>query len=117
RASPDPQHPAQSRRHRHFAGDLDLDSPVLPGCGAARLACAGDRSLRVTLAAIKPLALSLRQSRDGMILTVRLTPKSTRDEVVGIEDHAGEGVLKGRGRALPPARRPCGGPRTPRPVG
>jgi hypothetical protein len=56
-------------------------------------------------AAAKPLALSLRRSRDGVIIPVRLTPKSNRDEVVGVEDHAGECVLKARVRALPEAGR------------
>jgi hypothetical protein len=37
----------------------------------------------------KPLALPLRQSRDGVILPVRLTPKSSRDEIVGVEDRGG----------------------------
>jgi uncharacterized protein len=45
--------------------------------------------------------LSLRQDRDGVILPVRLTPKSARDEILGVEDHAGEHVLKARVRALP----------------
>lgn len=35
------------------------------------------------------------------MLTVRLTPKSSRDEIVGLEDYAGEQVLKARVRALP----------------
>ena len=56
-------------------------------------------------AATKPLALSLRRSRDGVIIPVRLTPKSNRDEVAGVEDHAGECVLKARVRALPEAGR------------
>jgi uncharacterized protein YggU (UPF0235/DUF167 family) len=51
------------------------------------------------LAATKPLALALRQSRDCLILTVRLTPKSVRDEILGVEDYAGEGVLKAWVRA------------------
>ena len=51
--------------------------------------------------ATKPLALSLRPGRDGVILPVWLTPKSDRDEIVGLEDHAGECVLKARVRALP----------------
>jgi uncharacterized protein (TIGR00251 family) len=55
--------------------------------------------------AAKPLALSLRRSRDGVILAVRLTPKSNRDEVVGVEDHGGECVLKARVRAVPEAGR------------
>lgn len=36
---------------------------------------------------------------------MRLTPKSSRDEVVGIEDHGGEYVLKARVRAIPEAGR------------
>jgi uncharacterized protein (TIGR00251 family) len=55
--------------------------------------------------AAKPLALSLRRSRDGVILAVRLTPKSSRDEVVGVEDQAGACVLKARVRAVPEAGR------------
>lgn len=59
----------------------------------------------MSAAAAKPPALSLRRSRDGVILAVRLTPKSSRDEVVGLEDHAGECVLKARVRAVPEAGR------------
>jgi uncharacterized protein (TIGR00251 family) len=55
--------------------------------------------------AAKPLALSLRRSRDGVIIPVRLTPKSSRDEVVGVEDQAGACVLKARVRAVPEAGR------------
>ena len=44
---------------------------------------------------------SVRRSRDGVILAVRLTPKSSRDEIVGIEDYGGECVLKARVRAIP----------------
>ena len=36
-----------------------------------------------------------------MILNVRLTPKSSRDEIAGVEDYAGEMVLKARVRAVP----------------
>ncbi len=35
------------------------------------------------------------------MLKVRLTPKSARDEIVGIETFGGEAVLKARVRALP----------------
>ena len=35
------------------------------------------------------------------MVPVRLTPKSSRDEIVGVEDFAGEAVLKARVRALP----------------
>jgi uncharacterized protein (TIGR00251 family) len=57
------------------------------------------------LPADKPPVLSLRKSRDGVIFVVRLTPKSSRDEVVGIEDHGGDAVLKARVRAIPEAGR------------
>ena len=50
--------------------------------------------------AARPLALSLRRGRDGVIIPVRLTPKSNRDEVAGVEDHGGECVLKARVRAV-----------------
>jgi uncharacterized protein len=40
-----------------------------------------------------------------VILAVRLTPKSSRDEIAGIEDHGGECVLKARVRAIPEAGR------------
>jgi uncharacterized protein (TIGR00251 family) len=59
----------------------------------------------LSAAAAKPLALSLRRSRDGVIIPVRLTPRSNRDEVVGVEDHGGESVLKARVRAVPEAGR------------
>lgn len=35
------------------------------------------------------------------MLKVRLTPKAGRDEIAGLEDFAGEAVLKARVRALP----------------
>ena len=59
----------------------------------------------MSAAAARPLALSLRRSRNGVTLPVRLTPKSSRDELVGIEDHGGECVLKARVRAVPEAGR------------
>jgi uncharacterized protein len=37
------------------------------------------------------------------MLAVRLTPKSARDEVAGVEDFGGSSVLKARVRALPEA--------------
>jgi uncharacterized protein YggU (UPF0235/DUF167 family) len=40
-----------------------------------------------------------------VILPVRLTPKYSRDEIVGVEDHCGECVLKARVRAIPEAGR------------
>ncbi len=36
------------------------------------------------------------------MLPVRLTPKSSRDEIAGIEDFAGEAVLKARVRVEKP---------------
>ena len=39
------------------------------------------------------------------MLVVRLTPKSQRDEIVSVEDFAGETVLKARVRALPESGR------------
>ena len=45
--------------------------------------------------------LKLRRMKDGVTLPVRLTPKSARDEIAGIENFGGETVLKARVRALP----------------
>ena len=45
--------------------------------------------------------LALRRVAAGIMLPVRLTPKSSRDEIVGIEAFGGETVLKARVRALP----------------
>ena len=42
-----------------------------------------------------------RRSRDGIVLAVRLTPKSSRDEVAGVEPYGGSSVLKARVRAIP----------------
>jgi uncharacterized protein len=39
------------------------------------------------------------------MLKVRLTPKSSRDEIVGVGEFGGETVLKARVRALPEAGR------------
>ena len=108
-ASADPQHPAQSRRHRHLARDPDPVPVVHPRRRAARLAHAGGRSHAVALPPPAPLGPSLRRSRDGVIIAVRLTPKAARDEIVGIEDFGGEAVLKARVRALPECwPRQCG---------
>ena len=43
----------------------------------------------------------MRLTAGGIVLFVRLTPKSARDEILGIERHGGETVLKARVRALP----------------
>ena len=45
--------------------------------------------------------LELRRVAAGIMLPVRLTPKSGRDEIVGIEAFGGEVVLKAHVRALP----------------
>lgn len=45
--------------------------------------------------------LDLRKTVTGLAMPVRLTPKSARDEIVGVEDFAGDTVLKARVRALP----------------
>lgn len=45
--------------------------------------------------------LNLRFIETGVILPVRLTPQSARDEIVGIETFGDEAVLKARVRALP----------------
>jgi uncharacterized protein (TIGR00251 family) len=47
------------------------------------------------------LKLDLRRSSAGVTLKVRLTPKSARDEIVGVEDFGGEAMLKARVRASP----------------
>jgi len=47
------------------------------------------------------LALDIRRVSEGVMLKVRLTPKSSRDAVVGIEIFGGEAVLKARVRAVP----------------
>jgi len=49
--------------------------------------------------------LALRRVAAGILLPVRLTPKSSRDEIGGIEAFGGEAVLKARVRALPEAGR------------
>jgi len=38
---------------------------------------------------------------EGVLLKVRLTPKSARDEIIGVENFGGEAVLKARVRAAP----------------
>ena len=47
------------------------------------------------------LKLKLRRVYAGIMLAVRLTPKSGRDEIVGVEAFGGEAVLKARVRAVP----------------
>ena len=42
-----------------------------------------------------------RRSREGISLTVRLTPKSSRDEISGVGLIDGNAVLKARVRAVP----------------
>ena len=45
--------------------------------------------------------LCLRAASEGIMLKVRLTPRSGRDEIAGLEAFGGEAVLKARVRALP----------------
>jgi uncharacterized protein (TIGR00251 family) len=42
-----------------------------------------------------------RRSKGGIVLAVRLTPKSSRDEISGVEPYDGNAVLKARVRAVP----------------
>jgi len=48
-----------------------------------------------------PSSLNVRHTATGVLVPVRLTPKSGRDEIVGVEDFGGEAVLKARVRAIP----------------
>jgi uncharacterized protein (TIGR00251 family) len=45
--------------------------------------------------------LQVQKTKSGVMLKVRLTPKSSRDAIEGLEDFGGETVLKARVRALP----------------
>lgn len=47
------------------------------------------------------LKLNLRRVDAGVMLPIRLTPKSGRDEIAGAEAFGGEAVLKARVRAVP----------------
>jgi uncharacterized protein (TIGR00251 family) len=47
------------------------------------------------------LTLGFRRVSEGIMLPVRLTPKSSRDEIVRLESFGGETVLKVKVRALP----------------
>jgi uncharacterized protein (TIGR00251 family) len=49
--------------------------------------------------------LGLRRTGEGVMLSVRLTPKSARDEIVGVETFGEDTVLKARVRAVPEAGR------------
>jgi uncharacterized protein YggU (UPF0235/DUF167 family) len=48
-----------------------------------------------------PPISGMRRGPNGVTLKVRLTPKSSRDQVEGVEEHGGETVLKARVRAVP----------------
>jgi uncharacterized protein len=50
---------------------------------------------------VPALKLELRIASAGVMLPVRLTPKSSRDGIAGIEWFGDEGVLKARVRAVP----------------
>jgi len=43
----------------------------------------------------------MRTVAAGVVVPVRLTPKSGRDEIAGLEEFGGETVLKARVRAVP----------------
>ncbi|MEM7399483.1 MAG: DUF167 family protein [Pseudomonadota bacterium] len=45
--------------------------------------------------------LKIRQTDTGIAIPVRLSPKSARDAVEGVEDSGGDPVLKARVRAAP----------------
>ena len=45
--------------------------------------------------------LQAQGSKSGVVLKVRLTPKSCRDAIEGLADFGGETVLKARVRAVP----------------
>lgn len=47
------------------------------------------------------LSLKIRQTATGVVVAVRLTPKSSRDDIVGVAEFDGEAVLKARVRAVP----------------
>jgi uncharacterized protein YggU (UPF0235/DUF167 family) len=47
--------------------------------------------------------LQAQATRSGVVLKVRLTPKSSRDAIEGLADFGGETVLKARVRAVPEA--------------
>jgi hypothetical protein len=47
------------------------------------------------------LSLKVRQTATGVVVPVRLTPKSARDDIVGVVAFDGEAVLKVKVRALP----------------
>lgn len=49
----------------------------------------------------KPSSLPARTTTEGIVIAVRLTPKSSADEVQGVEDTADGPVLKARVRAIP----------------
>ena len=51
------------------------------------------------------VTLEIRRTDAGVVLKVRLTPKSSRDEIAGVETFGGEAVLRVRVRALPEAGR------------
>jgi uncharacterized protein (TIGR00251 family) len=45
--------------------------------------------------------LQAQATKSGVMLKVRLTPKSSRDAIEGLSDFGGEAVLKARVRAVP----------------
>jgi uncharacterized protein (TIGR00251 family) len=49
--------------------------------------------------------LQAQATKSGVVLKVRLTPKSSRDAIDGLAEFGGETVLKARVRAVPEAGR------------
>lgn len=47
------------------------------------------------------LSLNVRKLAAGVVVPVRLTPKSGGDEIAGLEEFGGETVLRARVRAVP----------------
>ncbi len=103
-APADPQHPAQSRRHRHFAGDPDPVPALPPRRGPDRLAGAGRHAVRQALSAAPPLNLrrtNARRHAEGSAhaeISARTRSRASRS-------FGGAAVLKARVRALPEAGR------------
>jgi uncharacterized protein (TIGR00251 family) len=48
-----------------------------------------------------PAGQCYRRTKGGFVLNVRLTPKSSKDEITGFETYDGNCVLKARVKAIP----------------
>src|SRR6185436_17299880 len=93
-AAPDPQHAAHSGRSRHFA-----DHPV----SHHHPDRAGDPLLHLSLRPLTAAGMTARPwtiGAEGLMLSLRLTPKGGRDAIEGIDILAdGRAVLRARVRA------------------